>query len=219
MEGEQVQQSTSTHQPVAEELQEQPKLSKPSKIITILLVVVTALSLCLSGYLAYQNYLLRQGITQQDSRNIIIETPTPTHEAEAPIEETSVLEENGAGLSEIQFSLPSGWESDLRQDGLFISPIEDGGYLFLKVYDYTGDSGRRAYYCELTDYCEEGTYFTAMDIGNIPGYVANALDNSGGGEEYFGAKGNKFYIISSYSPPPPNNFDKGYKDVLDSLVF
>jgi len=39
------------------------------------------------------------------------------------------------------------------------------------------------------------------------------------GPEYFGAKGNKFYIISSYNPPSPNEFEKGYKQVMSSLIF
>jgi len=51
------------------------------------------------------------------------------------------------------------------------------------------------------------------------GKLINALDNSGGGIEYFGSKGNKFYIIGSYSPPSPNEFENNYKQVLNSLIF
>lgn len=129
---------------------------------------------------------------------------------------------NGAGLGEIKYNLPQGWEAKLNEDSLFISPIHEGGYLSIKIYNYPGTSGRREFYCQVSTVCIQGTtYFTEMAIGNISGYSANALDNSGGGTEYFGAKGNKFYIISSFSPssPTPNEFDKNRSKVLESLVF
>ena len=130
------------------------------------------------------------------------------------------LQTNGVELKDIKYSLPLGWESKLSTGGLSLSPIKGGGYLSVKMYDYSGTTGRREYYCQVSKVCIEGTsYFTEMNIGNISGYVANALDNSGGGIEYFGAKGNKFYIISSYNPPSPNDFEQNYKKVLSSLVF
>lgn len=136
------------------------------------------------------------------------------------ITQTNIVQTNGADLTEIKYTLPQGWETKLNNNNLFISPINGGGFLSIKVYDYPSNIGRREYYCQVSRVCIEGTtYFTEMNIGNISGYMANALDNSGGGSEYFGAKGNKFYVISSYNPPSPNEFEKNYKTVLNSLIF
>ncbi|PJE68921.1 hypothetical protein COU96_02590 [Candidatus Shapirobacteria bacterium CG10_big_fil_rev_8_21_14_0_10_38_14] len=129
----------------------------------------------------------------------------------------------GTKLSEIKYTLPEGWEAKMRSDqnDLFLSPKEEGGFLAIKVYPYDGKTGRREYYCQLTKFCIDATYFTPVQTGNISGYKANALDNSGGGPEYFGAKGDKFYVISSFSPsyPPDNYFDRTFQQVIDSLVF
>jgi len=133
---------------------------------------------------------------------------------------TTSTQINGADLKNIKYKLSQGWEAKLNNDSLFISPVNGGGYLSIRVYDYPGNVGRREYYCQVSKVCIEGTsYFTEINIGNISGYIANALDNSGGGPEYFGAKGSKFYIISSYNPPSPNEFEQNYKSVLSSLVF
>jgi hypothetical protein len=130
----------------------------------------------------------------------------------------------GAKLENIEYNLPADWQATINTDALgkkqlVLSPEQDGGFLAVKVYDYD-HTGRRTTYCSITNYCIQGTTeFTPMSIGNISGYQARGLDNSGGGEEYFTAKGNKFYIISTYSPPGPNNFDNNYTSVLDSLEF
>ncbi len=125
---------------------------------------------------------------------------------------------NGASLVNIKYTLPAGWKATLNADSLLLAPST--GYLSIKVDDYNGTTGRREYYCQVSKICVEGTTkFTEMTIGNISGYMASGLDNSGGGSEYFGAKGNKFYVISSYNPPLPNNFENSYKQVLNSLVF
>lgn len=127
---------------------------------------------------------------------------------------------NGVDLKDIKYVLPQGWEVKLNNDSLFILPVNDGGFLSIRVYSYSGNVGRREYYCHVSKVCIEGTsYFTEMNIGNISGYEVNALDNSGGGVEYFGAKGNKFYIISSYNSPSLNEFEKNYRNVLNSLIF
>lgn len=131
---------------------------------------------------------------------------------------TKTTQTNGAGLKDIKYEIPSHWEADLNDERLFLSP-GNGGYLSVQVYDYPENIGRRTYYCQVRDVCIEKSYFTETNIGNISGYIANGLDNSGGGLEYFGAKGNKFYIISSYNPPSPNDFENHYKNVLDSLIF
>ena len=76
MEGEQAQQSAPTQQPSPDD-QGLPKPQKSSKTLTILLVTITILSLCLSGYLAYQNYLLRQEISIVDDGVDSEVTPEP----------------------------------------------------------------------------------------------------------------------------------------------
>jgi len=138
---------------------------------------------------------------------------------------------NGVELKDIKYTLPEGWKaymntSSSNQVSLMLS-TEGGGYLGISVYSYPGNIGRREYYCQVRkqerggDVCISSSYFTEMTIGNISGYKAEAIDNSGGGSEYFGAKGNKFYIISSFSGPLPGsaNFVNNYRLVLSSLVF
>lgn len=127
-------------------------------------------------------------------------------------------QETGANLSAIKYTLPDTWTAELSSDTLLLT-ANGGGYLSIKVYDYSG-IGRREYFCKVTgDICTSDSYFTAMQIGNISGYRADALDNSGGGSVYFGTKGDKFYIINSYSPPAPNEFQNTYQQVLNSLIF
>lgn len=150
---------------------------------------------------------------------IIQSSPTPTTDTTVILTPTP-KQENGVDLKDIKYQLPQDWTAKLNNDNLFISPVNGGGFLSIKVYNYSVNVGRREYYCQVSKVCIEGTsYFTEMNIGNISGYVANALDNSGGGPEYFGAKGNKFYIVSSYNPPSPNEFEKNYKNILNSLIF
>lgn len=151
------------------------------------------------------------------SSGVLVEvSPTLTPQ----ISPTPATVVNGVNLKNVKVTLPEGWEIKLNNDSLLISPKTGGGYLSVKAYEYPTTIGRREYYCQVSKVCIEGTsYFTEMSIGNISGYSANALDNSGGGTEYFGAKGNKFYIISSYNPPSPNEFEKSYQQVLNSLIF
>lgn len=157
-------------------------------------------------------------MTPNPSSSALVEvSPTLTPQT-SPTPATTVI--NGVDPKNIKVTLPEGWETKLNTNSLLISPKTGGGYLSIKAYTYPTTIGRREYYCQVSKVCIEGTsYFTEMNIGNISGYTANALDNSGGGTEYFGAKGNKFYIISSYNPPSPNEFEKSYKQVLNSLVF
>lgn len=127
---------------------------------------------------------------------------------------------NTKGLDDIGFNLPQTWESKIVDSQLMLKAKNGGGFLAIKTYDYPGTTGRREYYCQVSQVCIEGTTnFTEVKIGNISGYLATALDNSGGGAEYFGSKGNKFYIIGTYNPPSPNDFENNYQIVLDSLVF
>ncbi|RJR14765.1 hypothetical protein C4579_04045 [Candidatus Microgenomates bacterium] len=127
-------------------------------------------------------------------------------------------EEQGADLGNIGYTLPATWKAEIQGDSLLLT-ADGGGYFSIKVYNYPG-TGRREYFCQVTgDICVPETYFTVMNIGNISGYKADGLDNSGGGPVYFGAKGDKFYIINSYSPPAPSEFANTYQQVLDSFVF
>lgn len=149
--------------------------------------------------------------------NTILSTLKFTSPTQSTEPATSV---QGADLKEIKYTLPSNWTGEIRDNNLVLN-ANGGGYLAIKVYSNKPSEGRREYYCELTKYCTSSSTFSPMQIGNISGYKAEKLDNSGGGTEYFGAKGDKFYIISSFSPsyPTPNEFDKTYLSVLSSLVF
>jgi len=202
------------------------------KLPRLLVVGLIALLLGTTTLFAYKYYELKQKLNSQQPA---LPLPQPTVSSPSPVSSLTTQDDQertqtptplltrGANLSEIEYTLPDGWVAEIRseQNDLFLSPEEEGGYLAIKVYSYDGKTGRKAYYCQITNYCIEATYFTEMKIGNIPGYKANALDNSGGGSEYFGVKGGKFYIISSFSPsyPPSNFFDKSYQDALGSLVF
>jgi len=145
-------------------------------------------------------------------------TPTPT----VDISQIKITQKDGAILREIKYKLPTGWKAEITEKkDLFISP-GSGGFLAISVWNYPKNIGRREYFCLVTKFCIEGvTYFTEMSIGNISGYSANALDNSGGGGYFFGAKGDNFYLINELSPsyPAPNEFDLHKQEVLDSLVF
>ena len=125
---------------------------------------------------------------------------------------------NGVTISNIKYRLPDGWNAVVSSNGLMLSP-NDGGFLLIDSYKYDGKTGRREFFCSLTPVCTAQSYFSARSIGNLSGYEAHALDNSGGGAEYFAAKGTMFYTIHSYSPPSPNNFDGHKEEVLSSLVF
>ena len=202
-----------------------PPQTKTNLIMPVLLALLfSGVVFGFGGYYLGKNSLNSNKELNEVQQNEVILPPSPT-----PITETSptsILQTptipvvNGADLKKIKFTLSQEWESKLNSDSLIISPKTGGGYLSIKVYNYPTGIGRREYYCQMSKVCIEGTtYYTEMNIGNISGYVANALDNSGGGAEYFGEKGNKFYIISSYNPPSPNEFEKSYKQVLNSLVF
>lgn len=146
-------------------------------------------------------------------------TIAPTSSEKMPTKTTTMPTANGAPLENIKYTLPSTWTSKLENGGLTLS-ANGGGYFHIRTYTYPGTMGRREFYCSLSSVCIEGTsYFNPMMIGNIDGYSANALDNSGSGIEYFGAKGNVFYVISSYGPPSPSEFENTYRDVMNSLVF
>ncbi|MCL5784597.1 MAG: hypothetical protein M1142_04575 [Patescibacteria group bacterium] len=148
------------------------------------------------------------------------ESPLPITSPNVSSTPTKVTLSTGANLEEIKYTLPPNWEAKIDNAMLFISPKQGGGFLSIKVYNYPSDTGKREYYCQITKYCITGTtYFTQVNIGNIAGYKASALDNSGGGSDYFAVKGGKLYIIGTYSPPDPNEFSKYFKEVLDSLIF
>lgn len=189
---------------------------KQRGFVPIMLVIVLAV---IGIVIAYYFGTLRKNENQLQSTS----TPAPSETSSlSPISEPTAkpnLTVNGAELAGIKYTLPSTWESKPTSESLTLSPKTGGGFLVLKAYNYPGDMGRRDYYCKLVGYCIKETYFESMNIGNISGYKASALDNSGGGDDYFGAKGNKIYIINSYNPPSPTEFEKSYRQVLNSLVF
>lgn len=195
-----------------------------SKILAIVLFVSLPFIGFYFGYqyhknLNYSETLLQVTKPTKTQQIDLTNFPTPTTTLDTKTNPTVQPKQNGAELNDIQYSLPQDWNAEIRDGGLFVSPVKDGGYFFIKVYDYSENVGRREYYCQLVGYCIKETYFIETKIGNTFGYIANALGNSGGGPDLFSMKGNKFYIINSYSPPPPNEFVKNSRQFLNSLIF
>lgn len=155
---------------------------------------------------------------QSENTTQISPTPIVSIQTQSPVEEKTPVV-SGADLQHIKFTLPSEWKSEINKDTLLLSPKTGGGYMAINVYDFSSDIGRREFFCQTTQSCIKETKFEEVSLGNISGYSASALDNSGSGKEYFGSKGNKFYIISSYVPPLPNNYIGTYQQVLNSLIF
>lgn len=202
------------------------------KIFKLLVAGLVVLLFGTTILFSYKYSELRQQLESQQQAlplpQLTVRSPSPvlslpTQDGQEQSQTATKSPARDAGLSNIKYTLLEGWVAEIRleQSDLLLSPEEEGGYLAMKVYSYEGKTGRRAYYCQVTNHCIEATYFTEMKIGNILGYKANALDNSGGGAQYFGAKRDKFYIISSFSPsyPPNNFFDRTCQDALSSLVF
>lgn len=121
-------------------------------------------------------------------------------------------------LSSIKYTLTGTWQADVKTDSLFLAP-PSGGYLNITSRPYSPATGRRASFCQLYPVCIPETTFTPQKIGNLSGYRVSALDNSGGGDVYIAAKGEQLFVISTYLPPPPNEFADTYQAVLDSLLF
>lgn len=208
------------------------EVKRSSVLVPIALTfLITAIIFGIGGYFLGKDSLSpNDKLTPEIQQEVgFISSPSPSSLQMAdltpsPIAQDVVLPptivETGADLERIKFSLPEGWKSEIVENILYISPISGGGVLSVKVYEYPSDTGRREFFCEVTQMCIQGTTnFTELPIGNISGYMASPVDNSGGGAEYFGAKGNTFYTISSFNPPSPNEFEKNYKVVLSSFVF
>lgn len=161
---------------------------------------------------------------QIDTHQDIIDTETnntPANQDINPLEETNVQQlAPKTDISSIGYSLPDGWRSEIQENTLMLYAPE-GGYIGINVYDFPSNTGRRAYYCQIAGTCIDSTTFTPTQIGNISGYEATGLDNSGGGREYFGAVGGSFIRITTFSPSSPTNnpFDQGRDLVLQSLTF
>ncbi|HOZ81081.1 MAG TPA: hypothetical protein PK370_02570 [Candidatus Woesebacteria bacterium] len=183
------------------------------KISTTCLLIIVSILL----------YLLLLTKTPPTATSIPTPTSIPTSTPTPKIEPTSIptLKPviNGSSINNIKYQLPSNWKAQIRDNHLYLSPNEGGGYLSIGTYSYQSDIGRREYYCQIRQVCINETTFTSLKIGNISGYLAQSIDNSGGGSEYFGAKGDKFYVINTYNPPLPNEFHNNYQKVLDSLIF
>ncbi len=163
---------------------------------------------------------LQEEVFEQILSTFQLISPTPKQSGAAVIEKKVTSQnEEGAKLEQIKYTLTGTWKATLNPDSLFLSP-SSGGYLSIKVFDLPEGVGRREFFCTVTiDICQPQSQFTPYQLGNISGYMATVLDNSGGGAMYFGAKGNKFYLISTFGPPPPNEYMESYTAVLDSLIF
>ena len=110
MESDQAQQQGSPKQSASDLTEEQPKPQKSSKTLTIVLVVITILSLFLSGYLAYQNYQLRQEILQP----VVTPEPYPIEVKPSPtVNVTSELTANWqtytSSVFNYSFKYPMTW--------------------------------------------------------------------------------------------------------------
>lgn len=200
---------------------------------TIKLTIIVSV-LLISAYLAWMSTYgkrIENKPVEIVSNKTIVNTTPEEKSAAVPVEEVESIapinKDSGASLDEIKFTLPNGWTSSTSDDSIFLTSATDGGYIIIKAYDYPVDTGRRANFCRINEYCISETYFEETQIGNINGYTALGLDNSGGGAEYFGAKGGKFYVISTYSPPNVdehgeyklNNFNQYFDEVMESLRF
>lgn len=185
------------------------------------ILIVIIIAILIGGYFIYQNQAKPAPPPQQTTQP----SPTPVTTSTQPVAQPPA--QNGADLENIKYTLPSGWKTEITNDSLTgrslrISPKTGSGLLVIHTYNYPNNIGRREYYCKVTNFCIEGTtYYTQMQIGNISGYEAQALDNSGGGSEYFGAKGNKFYILSKIRDitSETDEFNTHLREVLNSLVF
>ena len=126
MEEEQVSQPITTRQPVTEETQEQPKPQNSSKTLTIFLVIVTIFSLCLSVYIAYQNYKMREIVAQMNLQSIEsspLPKGTPLPGNKENIEGTRYDNQT----YNYSFLVPTGWEA-FKQTGtdnvISVKPLE-----------------------------------------------------------------------------------------------
>ncbi|MEO6508912.1 MAG: hypothetical protein ABIO02_03080 [Patescibacteria group bacterium] len=150
--------------------------------------------------------------------------PSPSLSTSKP-EVTPVIKppfiKKSVSISNVTYKLPSGWDGEITQENTLLLTANSGGFFNITAFQYDGFTSRREYYCKLVEYCLASTQFTGKQIGNISGYSASPLDNSGGGTEYFGVKGSTFYIISTFSPSgsSENEFDKHRSEVLSSIVF
>lgn len=139
---------------------------------------------------------------------------TPTAQASQPANKNTTIP-NGASLSEIRYSLPTGWTID-KNGSLYFDPGTGAGWINVLAYNYSGDtSGRRTFYCALEiSSCSSTSTFVTTNVGNISGYKTGP--DQQGAYDYFGAKGNMFYVIKTVIPPS-NNSD--YYTILNSLTF
>lgn len=62
--------------------------------------------------------------------------------------------------SSIKYSLPDGWSSEINNDNALFITHQDGGYISITLYDLPANSGRRAYFCQVTDVCYDQTEFS-----------------------------------------------------------
>lgn len=221
-----------------------PAPVKKSNLPTILLIFIAAILAGAAGYylgtknrIEDPNYQIGPiGDIKEEELRKDAGLPTGSLENNL-IEEIPLSSQEGKPLQRsignIRYTLPSGWESEIRDDSLIISPVNEEGYLAIKAYHVLADISNPDYYCELTDYCTDETTFTNTKIGNIFGMKAETLDTSKGPQyflgnrsegllitDYFGGdRNNTFYIISTYDTPGDTEFSANFENVLDSLEF
>lgn len=122
-------------------------------------------------------------------------------------------------LTNLSFVLPANWTYTNIDGVVNIYPKNGGGYINIKSH-YINNQDPKDFYCLKTNVCiKNTTYFTPFKIGNIMGSQANAIDNSGGGIDYFVVNKNTFYLVNTYNPPSPNDFEKDYEFILNSILF
>lgn len=122
-------------------------------------------------------------------------------------------------LTNLSFVLPPNWTYTNINGVVNIFPKNGGGYINIKSY-YINNQDIKEFYCLKTNVCiNNTTYFTPFKIGNIMGNQANAIDNSGGGIDYFVVNKNTFYLVNTYNPPSPNDFEKDFEFILNSILF
>lgn len=131
-----------------------------------------------------------------------------------------------ANLMGVKAALPENWSMEVVENTqgttLMISPDNAGGFIAIRAHDYVDTGNMQAYYCSIHEVCIPAmTEFIETPIGNIVGYKATPVDNSGGGRELFGVKDGKMYTLSVSTPSVPEitEFEMHSAEVLESLVF
>lgn len=196
--------------------------------VVILLLLLNLIHLYFYQQLKHANSTLQQKVNDQSIKiNTLMNATDKPLMTLAPQQTNTIVSTTQTPFNPvkidtgtIQYELPEGWNVSKDNGDLHFTRASGGGYIYITAYTYNG-TGRREFYCNIMKTCIPQTAFTATSIGNISGYMASGLDNSGGGNDYFGAKSNSFYIITSYNPDngTPNSFMESRIKLFRSLIF